>query len=144
MLTREIDRIAVYGKTEGLAVYELIGSAPGTSGGSSRHGSSTTKWVYRNIARATSVPLFAASRLFWASVFTTGPTELMLSRVGSSSNRASTISGRPSWLCNRNNSWSGKAVQTTNSTIPAACAHLTFTEAPRAFALRKLATPSSS
>ena len=34
MLTREIDRIAVYGKTEGLAVYELIGSAPGTSGGS--------------------------------------------------------------------------------------------------------------
>ena len=34
MLTREIDRIAVYGKTEGLAVFELIGSAPGTSGGS--------------------------------------------------------------------------------------------------------------
>ncbi len=27
MVTREIDRIAVYGKTEGLAVYELIGSA---------------------------------------------------------------------------------------------------------------------
>ncbi len=27
MLTREIDRIAVYGKTEGLAVYELIGPA---------------------------------------------------------------------------------------------------------------------
>jgi adenylate cyclase len=25
MITREIDRIAVYGKTEGLAVYELIG-----------------------------------------------------------------------------------------------------------------------
>jgi adenylate cyclase len=27
MITREIDQIAVYGKTEGLAVYELIGSA---------------------------------------------------------------------------------------------------------------------
>lgn len=27
MITREIDRVAVYGKTEGLAVYELIGSA---------------------------------------------------------------------------------------------------------------------
>jgi adenylate cyclase len=26
MITREIDRVAVYGKTEGLAVYELIGS----------------------------------------------------------------------------------------------------------------------
>ncbi|WP_229177203.1 adenylate/guanylate cyclase domain-containing protein [Bradyrhizobium ivorense] len=29
MVTREIDRIAVYGRTEGLAVYELIGSATG-------------------------------------------------------------------------------------------------------------------
>jgi adenylate cyclase len=29
MITREIDRIAVYGKTEGLAVHELIGSATG-------------------------------------------------------------------------------------------------------------------
>ena len=26
MITREIDRIAVYGKSEGLAVYELVGS----------------------------------------------------------------------------------------------------------------------
>jgi len=34
MVTREIDRIAVYGKTEGLAVYELIDAAQGTSGGS--------------------------------------------------------------------------------------------------------------
>jgi adenylate cyclase len=32
MVTREIDRIAVYGKTEGLAVYELIGSAQDGSG----------------------------------------------------------------------------------------------------------------
>jgi adenylate cyclase len=32
MITREIDRIAVYGKTEGLAVYELIDSTQGTSG----------------------------------------------------------------------------------------------------------------
>jgi adenylate cyclase len=31
MITREIDRIAVYGKTEGLAVYELIDSTQGTS-----------------------------------------------------------------------------------------------------------------
>ena len=31
MITREIDRMAVYGKTEGLAVYELIGSTQGTS-----------------------------------------------------------------------------------------------------------------
>jgi adenylate cyclase len=29
MITREIDRITVYGKTEGLAVYELIGSGTG-------------------------------------------------------------------------------------------------------------------
>ena len=34
MVTREIDRIAVYGKTEGLAVYELITSTQGTSDGS--------------------------------------------------------------------------------------------------------------
>jgi len=32
MITREIDRIAVYGKTEGLAVYELIDSTRGTGG----------------------------------------------------------------------------------------------------------------
>lgn len=32
MITREIDRIAVYGKTEGLAVYELVDSTQGTSG----------------------------------------------------------------------------------------------------------------
>jgi adenylate cyclase len=32
MVTREIDRIAVYGKTEGLAVYELIGSGQDDSG----------------------------------------------------------------------------------------------------------------
>jgi adenylate cyclase len=32
MITREIDRIAVYGKTEGLAVYELIDSAHETNG----------------------------------------------------------------------------------------------------------------
>ena len=32
MITREIDRIAVYGKTEGLAVYELIDSTQGTNG----------------------------------------------------------------------------------------------------------------
>jgi adenylate cyclase len=32
MITREIDRIAVYGKTEGLAVYELIGSTEGANG----------------------------------------------------------------------------------------------------------------
>jgi adenylate cyclase len=32
MITREIDRIAVYGKTEGLAVYELIDSARETNG----------------------------------------------------------------------------------------------------------------
>ena len=32
MITREIDRIAVYGKTEGLAVYELIDSTQETSG----------------------------------------------------------------------------------------------------------------
>lgn len=32
MITREIDRIAVYGKTEGLAVYELIDSAEETVG----------------------------------------------------------------------------------------------------------------
>ncbi|MGY4546739.1 adenylate cyclase [Bradyrhizobium sp. USDA 4513] len=31
MITREIDRIAVYGKTEGLAVHELIGSATGAA-----------------------------------------------------------------------------------------------------------------
>ena len=34
MVTREIDRIAVYGKTEGLAVYELIAPTQETSGGS--------------------------------------------------------------------------------------------------------------
>ena len=33
MITREIDRIAVYGKTEGLAVYELIGSREAADGG---------------------------------------------------------------------------------------------------------------
>jgi adenylate cyclase len=32
MITREIDRIAVYGKMEGLAVYELIGSVQGANG----------------------------------------------------------------------------------------------------------------
>ena len=32
MITREIDRIAVYGKTEGLAVYELIGSVQEANG----------------------------------------------------------------------------------------------------------------
>jgi len=36
MITREIDRIAVYGKTEGLAVYELIGSVQEASGGTPR------------------------------------------------------------------------------------------------------------
>jgi len=34
MVTREIDQIAVYGKTEGLAVYELIDSAQETNGDS--------------------------------------------------------------------------------------------------------------
>jgi adenylate cyclase len=34
MVTREIDRIAVYGKTEGLAVYELIASTEETGAGS--------------------------------------------------------------------------------------------------------------
>ena len=33
MITREIDHIAVYGKTEGLAVYELIGSREAADGG---------------------------------------------------------------------------------------------------------------
>ena len=33
MVTREIDRIAVYGRTEGLAVYELIDLAQGAGGG---------------------------------------------------------------------------------------------------------------
>ena len=36
MITREIDRIAVYGKTEGLAVYELIGSVQEASGDTPR------------------------------------------------------------------------------------------------------------
>jgi adenylate cyclase len=36
MITREIDRIAVYGKTEGLAVYELISSVQEASGGTPR------------------------------------------------------------------------------------------------------------
>ena len=36
LITREIDRIAVYGKTEGLAVYELIGSVQEASGGTPR------------------------------------------------------------------------------------------------------------
>jgi adenylate cyclase len=36
MITREIDRIAVYGKTEGLAVYELIGSVQEASGDAPR------------------------------------------------------------------------------------------------------------
>src|SRR6202008_4267798 len=36
MITREIDRIAVYGKTEGLAVYELIGSLEEATGADPR------------------------------------------------------------------------------------------------------------
>ena len=36
MITREIDRIAVYGKTEGLAVYELIGSVEEADGAHAR------------------------------------------------------------------------------------------------------------
>jgi adenylate cyclase len=36
MITREIDRIAVYGKTEGLAVYELVSSVQEASGGTPR------------------------------------------------------------------------------------------------------------
>ena len=36
MITREIDRIAVYGKTEGLSVYELIGSVEEADGAHAR------------------------------------------------------------------------------------------------------------
>ena len=42
MITREIDRIAVYGKTEGLAVYELIGSREAADGGDQREA-----WIAR-------------------------------------------------------------------------------------------------
>src|SRR6516162_6626139 len=42
MITREIDRIAVYGKTEGLAVHELIGSVEAANGNDPR-----SAWIAR-------------------------------------------------------------------------------------------------
>ena len=79
MITREIDQIAVYGKTEGLAVYELIDSAK-------RKGSDAGQWIAdyeQGLLNYRKRNFLDAIRCFEAVLFRRPhdrPTELMLER----------------------------------------------------------------